>query len=284
MAKPTIYRGAPPEPVALEQGEIVARYPYRDTEGKILCELVRRQPKSFEVLAPDGHVMPGFPRPLVFYRLPELLAAPKAATVFVVEGEKDADRLAEAGLVAVTNPGGTKLSWQSHYGKWLADRHVVILPDNDNPGRQHAQRIAEALADVAASVIVLALPGLGRAQDVSDWLDRGKTVHQLQDLVARERYGKAGVKSSLSNRAKMQLVFAADIRPLEKLVLLALVHAEQGQDAVTMPVQELARQLGLHRVTVQRLITRLRQKGLLGTSAHKHIVTWDMVAAARPRK
>ena len=47
----------------------------------------------------------------VLYRLPELLARPDEP-VYVVEGEKDADRLASMGLLATTNSGGA--------GKWQA--------------------------------------------------------------------------------------------------------------------------------------------------------------------
>ncbi len=42
----------------------------------------------------------------VLYRLPQLLAAALTAIVFIVEGEKDVDRLVKAGLVATCNAGG----------------------------------------------------------------------------------------------------------------------------------------------------------------------------------
>lgn len=44
------------------------------------------------------------------YRLPELVAAPLSSAIYIVEGEKDADRLAALGLVATCNAGGA--------GKW----------------------------------------------------------------------------------------------------------------------------------------------------------------------
>ena len=42
------------------------------------------------------------------YRLPELLAAPPTEPVWICEGEKDADNVADLGLIATTNPGGAK--------------------------------------------------------------------------------------------------------------------------------------------------------------------------------
>ena len=75
----------------------------------------RRHPKTFRQRRPDGKGgwiwnLKGVPR--VPYHLPDLIAA-KTDQVFVVEGEKDADALAQMGLVATCNSGGA--------GKWLND-------------------------------------------------------------------------------------------------------------------------------------------------------------------
>ncbi len=108
----------------------------------------------------------------VLYRLPELLAAKRKKFVFDVEGEKDADRLAELGLVATCNAGGAG-TWKEEYNEHLQGRPVVILPDDDAPGRDHAQRVARALHGIAKSVRVVDLPDLPDKGDTSDWLDAG---------------------------------------------------------------------------------------------------------------
>ena len=84
-------------------------YRYRDRRGRLLFSVVRHLPKRFELFDAAGRQIPKFPDRTVLYRLPELLAADKAATVFVTEGEKDVDRLAARKLVATTNPGGCRL-------------------------------------------------------------------------------------------------------------------------------------------------------------------------------
>ena len=70
------------------------------------------------------------------YRFPKLVGA---ETVYLPEGEKDVHTLESWGLVASCNPGG---SGESHlYTGWadyFRNRHVIILPDNDDPGRKHA--------------------------------------------------------------------------------------------------------------------------------------------------
>jgi putative DNA primase/helicase len=111
------------------------------------------------------------------YRLPELLAAPAATIVYIAEGEKCADVLAKLGFVATTNSEGA--------GKWLAclngyfkDRNVVILADNDLPGRKHVQLVARNLDGVALSVRTLDLaqhwPGEAMPEgfDVAEWIER----------------------------------------------------------------------------------------------------------------
>lgn len=164
---------------------IVATYEYRDESGALLFESVRYEPKSFTQRQPDGQGgwlwdLKGVRR--VPYKLPELLAADKALLVFNPEGEKDVDRLAALGLVATTNPQGAG-KWRAEYSPFLAGRHVVILPDNDEVGRKHSEQVARAVAPLAASIKIVNLPGLAEKGDVSDWLAAGHTADDLTALV-----------------------------------------------------------------------------------------------------
>jgi len=165
--------------------KIVKTYDYRSAEGKIEFQGVRYDPKDFRQRRPDdkgGYIwnLDGVGR--VLYRLPELLAADPLETVFVAEGEKDVDRLADMGLVATTNPEGAK-KWREEYTATLKGRRVAILPDNDEEGRKHAEKVARALYGEAASLKVAMLPGLPEEADVSDWLDTGNTLEELLRIV-----------------------------------------------------------------------------------------------------
>jgi hypothetical protein len=177
--------------------QIEAVYDYRDEAGCLLFQAVRyRNPKDFRQRRPQG-LNPRNDHPedwvwdlqgvaRVLYRLPELRAADPAAPVFVPEGEKDVDNLRELGLVAVTNPMGAG-KWLPIFNAVLRGRHVVVLPDNDDPGQQHARAVASSLATVAASVKVLALDGLSPGGDVSDWLAAGGTAEGLLQLAGSAR-------------------------------------------------------------------------------------------------
>jgi putative DNA primase/helicase len=149
------------------------------------------------------------------YRLPEVIAA---ETVFVVEGEKDADRLAglfaeedQAGgpphrgaaqvcpglrsgrsanlgrrpcrFAATTNSEGAG-KWRDALSPYFIDKNVVILPDNDEPGRNHAWDVAAKVKSAgAASVKIAELPGIAPKGDISDWLNNGGTKEFLLEIV-----------------------------------------------------------------------------------------------------
>ena len=171
--------------VSLAFTNIAATYDYRDEESKLLYQVVRFYPKEFRQRKPDGNggwewSTKGIRR--VLYRLPELLVSKPDAPVFIVEGEKDADRLASIGLVATTNAMGAG-KWVADYNEPLRGRSVIVLPDNDNAGREHGQTVAKSLNGVAASVKVIELPGLPDKGDVYDWLDNGGTKAKLLALV-----------------------------------------------------------------------------------------------------
>ncbi len=160
---------------------IVASYSYTDEGGRELFQVIRYQPKDFRQRKPDGargwkYSLNGTRR--VLYRLPELIAANSQATVFIVEGEKDVDRLRDIGLIATCNPGGAG-KWRVEYLEPLRSRDIVILADADASGKEHAQSVAQSLHAVASSVKVIDLPGLSPKGDVSDWLDGGGDAEAL---------------------------------------------------------------------------------------------------------
>lgn len=114
--------------------------------------------------------------------LAEMIAIGK--TVYVVEGEKDVDRLRSIGFVATCNPMGAG-KWRTHYSQTLAGADLVIIPDNDDPGRAHAAAVKQSCRQHAARIRVLELPDLPEKGDVSDWLDAGGTPDRLEYLTGK---------------------------------------------------------------------------------------------------
>jgi hypothetical protein len=166
------------------QRRIDAVYDYRDERGALRYQVVRFVPKGFAQRRPDGtggYVWNLDQVQRVLYALPELTAADAHSIVFICEGEKDADLLRSLGLIATTNVGGAG-KWRPEYSASLRGRQIVVLPDNDRAGADHARQVAESLAGIAASVKILTLPDLPTKGDVSDWFSLSGTVDRLVAL------------------------------------------------------------------------------------------------------
>ena len=112
---------------------------------------------------------PGYIPPL-YYRRDNI-----TPFVFLVEGEKDVDRLEKNQKAAISLPDGKDSKWYSEYQPYFSGRNVYIIQDNDEPGKQYAQRMAATLREIATSVHVLDLtqvwPDLPAKGDISDLLD-----------------------------------------------------------------------------------------------------------------
>lgn len=188
---------------------IVKTYDYRDESSVLLYQAVRYEPKDFKQRRPNPDNRPDPKKPLdpndpadrshwiwdlegvrlVPYRLPDILDPVNQARyaekpgLYVVEGEKDVDRLWSIGIPATTNPLGAD-KWQHAYSNFLTDwLKIIILPDNDSTGKDHAKRVIESLLFAGVpDVRRLELPGLPEHGDLSDWLDQEHTKEELLEL------------------------------------------------------------------------------------------------------
>lgn len=166
------------------ESRIIATYDYTNEGGELLYQVARFEPKDFRPRFLDGAggwIWKKHPRQ-VLYRLPEVLEAP---IVFVVEGEKDVERLRSHGFVATTNAGGANARWLPEFTDALRGREVILIPDNDVAGRKRVLCIARALKGVAVRLVVLELEGNG-IKDVSDWFNAGHSEVELISMLDPE--------------------------------------------------------------------------------------------------
>jgi putative DNA primase/helicase len=171
-----------------------AVYDYTDEDGNLLYQVLRYEPegydKDFRQRRPDPDKpgrwtwkMDGVNYTL--FNLPAVRAAIRAGKkIMFVEGEKDVLSLAGIGIVATCIPGGANAKWYPQYSEALTDATVLVIPDNDKPGRDFAQRVLLRLKDAC----LLELPGLPKSGDASDWIAAGATK---PDLVALARQALA---------------------------------------------------------------------------------------------
>jgi hypothetical protein len=183
-------RGVPP----LVNGcKLVKTYVYQNEDGS-LNRLVARyegvvkgeRAKTFRQFRPDGNggwqAGMGKDAPNTLYRLQELLAAPLDQPVYIAEGEKAVDQLVKLGLVATCNHGGAN-GWTNELARFFDDRDVVVLPDLDEQGSDHAAKVARSLRGHARLVRIVNLPDLPPKGDIVDWVADGNTLDDLLRVV-----------------------------------------------------------------------------------------------------
>jgi putative DNA primase/helicase len=165
---------------------IVAEYDYRDEDGRLLYQVIRTDPKGFFQRRPDGYGgwINRKGKRQILYRLCEVLQAP---IVFVVEGERDVETLRFHGFVATTNAGGANAPWLTEFTEVLRGREVILIPDNDRPGRERVLSICRALLQRAARLIVLELES---AKDVTEWFEQGHSELELIAKVERQEVAR----------------------------------------------------------------------------------------------
>lgn len=202
----------PPEPESQPENKHEARlkpvkgYRYTDRDGNPLYEVIRFQfelpdgtfergkdgnlKKTFRQRRPDGRGgyiwnLDGIGHTI--YRHQEVeKAIERNDLIILVEGEKDVETLEAMGFVATTNSGGAK-HWTDDMARIFADADVVILFDNDEAGREGAQKKHDSLKPIARSVRMIDLARYWDAPpkaDITDWASAGGTMEYLTGILA----------------------------------------------------------------------------------------------------
>ena len=186
-------------------------YDYTDENDRLVFQVCRfiksGGGKTFRQRRPDGKggwtYGLGDTEPLI-YHLSEVRAAVESArTVHIVEGEKDVEALRGLGYVATTNPMGAG-KWRDSYSDVLAGAEVIVFPDNDEPGVEHAEQVAASLHARKCSVKIVQLPNVPVKGDFSDWLESGGNLDDLEELIGRTRLWSP-VASDPAHRSRYRL-------------------------------------------------------------------------------
>ena len=166
------------------KGKIIAIFDYKDESGTLIYQVCRLQPKSFRQRRPDPRNPDSF-----IWNMEGVIPIPyhinnviDNKTIYITEGEGKCDDFINSfDLPATTFVGGAGKFW-SEVLPYFNGKHIILLPDNDDPGKEHMTRLAGEFVKTAASVKILELPGLEPKGDVSDFISAGGTKEALLDL------------------------------------------------------------------------------------------------------
>lgn len=180
----------PEKPKKLEKWQInlEAEYRYTDLNGNYLYSRLRYEGKRIRY----GRVVNG---KLIsnskdgmdseLYNVTAIKdAIREKKTLFYVEGEKDVDTMKDHGLYAVT-AGGTG-DWKSYFAdRFIGVTDLVIISDNDTPGKELTEKILKDLRNVVFRQRVI-MPSMLQGGDVTDYLTKEDgTFEGLLDLIKK---------------------------------------------------------------------------------------------------
>ncbi len=164
---------------------ISAIYKYTDENGKYLYEKIRFHDKNMLIgiyNQDSNSLLYGLHgQPKTLFHLPQLISAiSEGKQIFYVEGEKDVLMLENMGFCATTAGGAN--DWKKEYTSYFENADIVILPDNDSPGKGLANKIYQDLQHIAKSVQIVKTSQIPKG-DVTDYIEEGHTKEDLLKLI-----------------------------------------------------------------------------------------------------
>lgn len=168
--------GAAVSSLMAKLGKPVWQWTYNDASGKPVALVLRFNrddgSKEFRPVSRYNEngwyiTAPATPRPI--YKLTDIN---DSTTVYIREGEKAADAVISLGLIATTSTGGSQAPELTDWTP-LVGKSVVILPDNDEPGRKYANAVTDILRRLGstAEIKIVERPDLPLKGDAVEWID-----------------------------------------------------------------------------------------------------------------
>ena len=178
-------RKAKSAPPVDDLGPATAKWDYLDASGHLIAVVYRYDPpgqkKQFRPWdAKRRKMAPPDPRPL--YNQPGMTSV---SQVVLVEGEKCAQALIDAGFVATTAMHGANAPVEKTDWSLLAGKSVLIWPDRDKPGWEYATQAAQAILAVGAKTCHILYP----PEEAADGWDAADAIAEGFDVAAFLAHG-----------------------------------------------------------------------------------------------
>jgi hypothetical protein len=205
-------------------GEITSRrvYKIQDADGRCYGKRVRVGDGEEKQVWWQDHKGSGLsPNEFPFYGSEQADNWAPDDPVLIVEGEKARDAADVAGFDTLGTLGTAHLPAEEFF-EVLRDRVVILWPDNDEPGRQHMQKIAEKAHEYAAEVLVYEWPEAPDKGDAVDHpavksRDRKALDRLLNDILSARRW-EPPRPEGLRGRVRLGDLIRGGIEPTPQLL------------------------------------------------------------------
>jgi hypothetical protein len=195
---------------------VVLRFDKHNSEGNLTKEYrpMHRTDSGWLIGDPEGK--------LPLYNLPAILSG-NSEPVYLCEGEKCCEAGKSIGLLCTTTAHGANSPQKTDFSP-LKDRHICILPDNDDPGQNYARTLVSLLTDSAASIRIVELPGLPEAGDLYDYIAAldGKESAEIRDGI-QQLYRDAPLWTPLVKGELTMPIDTSQFKPLSSAELAEIL-------------------------------------------------------------
>ena len=116
--------------------------------------------------------------PTMLHPVENLLELSSDEPIYICEGEWDTLAMLSIGIIAVTSTAGAG-TWPSSYNELFRAKDVVIVYDNDLPGRTGAKRICRQLLNIAKTIKQLEVPKKC-GKDVTDYMTSNSRMRERE--------------------------------------------------------------------------------------------------------
>lgn len=178
-------------------------------------------------------------------------------TIYVAEGEPCADLLWKLGLAATTNIGGGGKFTLTDSGDLQGAKVIVIVPDRDKKGIEHADKVAEHFPDAMwlypfpESKAWENLPEKG-GLDVFDWIDHEKlSASQVKAAIGEKKVFEISPQlgAKVVRPEKFQVPHISELgREIEELL-----ESDLKKSQLQLKISELAQKYRVNSVDVWKI-------------------------------
>ena len=159
--------------------------------------------------------------------------------IYIAEGEKCAEILTKKGFPATCNPFGAG-KWKDEYCQYFPqDTEIIIFPDSDKPGQQHAQQVASSFISQGFEKIKIINLGYPieekHGKDIYDWFQEGHTPEELGKLIEKTSHFSGGEGDGIDYES---LKFPVEAMPgaIIPLIRQAAVSMGTEADLIAVPI------------------------------------------------